>query len=236
MSGNTRLSWLRIGVEGVAIVVSILLAFFIEAGWSEKQARGEEQGALNGLRSDFLESRSLLASAIATLEGSQVRFARFQSSTPEELASIASDSAGRMVNAFVSGLTYDPVLTTLESAASDGRLGLIRDPDLRQWLATWVRALEDLEENELDIRSQALRVVRSSERLGGPFHNAALGEGRGGVLPRADGSTIAALRSDSAFVAHVRSHHYTIAFYLRELRPLAQVIDSTLVLIDANIR
>jgi len=37
-------------------------------------------------------------------------------------------------------------------------------------------------------------------------------------------------------VAHVRSHHYTIAFYLRELGPLAQVIDSTLVLIDANIR
>ena len=48
-----QIPWLRVFVEGVVIVGSILLAFGIQAWWDESQEREEEQEALAGLSSDF---------------------------------------------------------------------------------------------------------------------------------------------------------------------------------------
>ncbi len=39
-----QIPWLRVFVEGVVIVGSILLAFGIQAWWDERQERGEERG------------------------------------------------------------------------------------------------------------------------------------------------------------------------------------------------
>ncbi len=50
---KTQIPWLRVFVEGVVIVASILLAFGIEAWWEGVQERQEEQEALRGLASDF---------------------------------------------------------------------------------------------------------------------------------------------------------------------------------------
>ena len=46
-------SWARLLAEAVAIVTSILLAFAIDAWWSERQARQEEAEAIAGLRVEF---------------------------------------------------------------------------------------------------------------------------------------------------------------------------------------
>ena len=44
------IAWKRIAAEGVAIVVSILLAFAIDAAWDASRERAEERQALSGLR------------------------------------------------------------------------------------------------------------------------------------------------------------------------------------------
>ena len=44
--------WLRVFVEGVVIVGSILLAFGIQAWWDERQERREETELLLGLAPD----------------------------------------------------------------------------------------------------------------------------------------------------------------------------------------
>ena len=45
-------------------------------------------------------------------------------------------------------MTYDPTSGTLNALVSDGRLGLIEDLELRDGLASWLRALQDINENE----------------------------------------------------------------------------------------
>ena len=49
-----QIPWLRIGAEGVAIVVSILLAFGILAAWESMQDRQSERRALQLIRGDLL--------------------------------------------------------------------------------------------------------------------------------------------------------------------------------------
>ena len=47
------ISWPRIIAEGVAIVASILIAFSIDAWWTERQAREQERNVLTNLLGEF---------------------------------------------------------------------------------------------------------------------------------------------------------------------------------------
>ena len=48
-----QVPWPRIFAEGLAIVVSILLAFGIQAWWEERQERAVEKALLTGLVEDL---------------------------------------------------------------------------------------------------------------------------------------------------------------------------------------
>jgi hypothetical protein len=52
--------WTRLIAEGLAIVVSILLAFAIDAWWEQRQDTAEERRILVSLRDEFTEIRALL--------------------------------------------------------------------------------------------------------------------------------------------------------------------------------
>lgn len=55
-SPRQQIPWLRIGAEGAAIVVSILLAFAIDAWWQRQQEEGDERITLEDLRQELTEN------------------------------------------------------------------------------------------------------------------------------------------------------------------------------------
>jgi hypothetical protein len=59
-----QIPWSRVLVEGVVIVVSILLAFGIEAGWESRGARIQEEQYLAQLLSDSRENRRRIIEAL----------------------------------------------------------------------------------------------------------------------------------------------------------------------------
>ena len=187
-------------------------------------------------------SRATLRGVLGLYERSQAEFAGFQSATPSELSSLKPDAIGAIVTAFTFGATFDPDASTLDALVRDGRLGLISDRALRE-IPSWLRVLDDIEENGLDVRSEATRIRRAMEAHGGPFQRPGRtfgGTGRReidlGMRPPPDGATLAALRQDAGFVGIARSHQFAVALYVRELNELASTLDSTLVLIEKGIR
>jgi hypothetical protein len=65
MASDTNIPWKRIYAEGAAIVVSILLAFSIEAWWEEFQNRSEERGILVSLRSEFEQNLAFIETELS---------------------------------------------------------------------------------------------------------------------------------------------------------------------------
>jgi len=55
---NDKFNWMRICVEGAVIVVSILLAFSIDAWWDNKQDREDEMVVLSALLTEFEQIRT----------------------------------------------------------------------------------------------------------------------------------------------------------------------------------
>jgi len=60
MANTDNVQWKHISAEGAAIVVSILLAFSIEAWWDDYQDRAEEQGIFLVLKSEFQQNLGLI--------------------------------------------------------------------------------------------------------------------------------------------------------------------------------
>jgi hypothetical protein len=148
MHGRQR--WRDLGVEGVVIVASILLAFALDAWWDSRAQRQEEGQVLENLRTDFqaagsqldrylLVDQTTLTSIEAILRS--VRAARAAGDARVDVATV--DLARTLI-----APTFDPRTGSLDGLLASGRLGILRNENLRQRLSAWPGLLADASEEE----------------------------------------------------------------------------------------
>ena len=144
MPGNGQKRWTSIAAESVAIVVSILLAFAIDAWWEERKEREYEQEALSGLKSEYEDHRQVIEW--------QIDFHTMS------LRAIAGLMAGCQTGDYQSSeFTVDkamyylgvPLTTDLGNGVRDaiisaGRIEVIQDRELRYQLAEWDSVVDEL--------------------------------------------------------------------------------------------
>jgi hypothetical protein len=170
MTKISRDRWLILAAEGAAIVISILLAFAIDAWWDKRAERNQEAALLASLHADFQASQAHLEN---WLEGN--RFV--ERTTTEFLEQIRTAGRnepisvlGEHVVGAISTPTYSPTDSTLRAAISSGQIELIRSEDLRKELAVWSQLLDDTSEDELLIREiivhRLVPVLSRQVRLG----------------------------------------------------------------------
>lgn len=232
MAESRVIPWKTIIVEAVAIVVSILLAFAIDAWWAEKKEHDVEHVALLALHSDFIASREQMSEVLLSLETARTDYARFQSVTDAELVEIEPREIRKILTALVKNHTFDPVTATLDALANDGRLGLISDTHLLAQLSNWRSSLDNIRDISSELRAESVRVRRAMEPHGGPFFRWRRGLADLEVLPRADGETMANLRRDANFMGVTKSHQYALGVYLAHLYYLAENLDSIVTSLD----
>ena len=151
MPDSRDLQWKRIVAEGVAIVASILLAFWIDAWWDDRQIRVEEREILVGLDAEFIDLKDRLDQwAIFNREGMAL------------IEDFLSDSVAEMDQKSVELLFMYAWLANvldmggaLDALLASGRLERISDRTIRVRLAKWPDWLEDIHTNDLSIRQFA---------------------------------------------------------------------------------
>jgi len=154
-----KVPWLRVFVEGVVIVSSILLAFGIEAWWSGRQDQALEKAHLEALREDLVESLHLL-------DDSTDRFDPTRSSLiallGQDLASQPVDTVASWINVGLFALNgYEPRMSALADLAASDQLGLLTPPVRRQ-VSEVTRALNYLSNSQEEL-------MKFQERMVDPF-------------------------------------------------------------------
>lgn len=234
--------WLRVFVEGVVIVGSILLAFGIDAWWEERQEREEEQEILRGLESDFSANLRRLGQ-IAGLNGEyEDRLLRFAEMGTEGWSLLPPDSLRLYAQALVATRTFDPRDGTLDGALSSGKLELIVDTELRNRLMEWKRHLMDADEEAARLRSLGEQATVRAAALGGPWlvytRERLVAAAHPSVVPRIarlpDPDLESASR-DPSFAAISGARRSTILLYLDTLHRMADAAESISALIRANL-
>ena len=149
MKTDREIPWLRITVEGGAILLSILLAFWIDAWWDDRADRQQERALLNALSQDFHAAREEFETisaghrrVIRSME--QILYWAEAGAVPE---ADRLDVDVRLSNVFYRP-TFDPPMGAVDTILASGRLDLLGNPTLVTELTRWSSLVKDLNEHE----------------------------------------------------------------------------------------
>lgn len=148
-SSTKRRRTRKLLAEAVLIVVSILLAFGIEAWWAGQGERAAEAEAIAGLRSDFTENVRRLAEARASHAEIRASALRLLAMTGPQAVQTEPDLVmDTLVMDLIGGPKVFPVSATHDALIASGRIGILESAEIRRELSTWSAALANLQEAE----------------------------------------------------------------------------------------
>lgn len=151
MAESLKIPWPRILAEGIAIIVSILFAFGIDAWWTARQLHMDEQVILRQLGAEFQTNAALLAEQRLNHEEILAAIKLVLSVTgPEPDPTVAESPELRVaIDRITRWWTYDPRMGVLSGLTQSGRLSIISSDPLRNALASWPSMVQDLAEDEI---------------------------------------------------------------------------------------
>ena len=229
----------RLALESAVIIASILAAFALDTWWDGVQERQEEEETLLALETEFQEARETILFyrslqdrilAQVTVVSDVMNEALLQGRTSVSIP----DSS--LALAFIPPTT-SVSLGTLRGLVSSGRLGIIRDRELRSRLSSWGVEVEELAEEELDSRALAHgdmdRAVRARINTSGLWEigNALVQDTPPAMDP--GGSRIVPIDTEILGVFNLRRR--LLDHGLEEALALADKVDDILALIDAGL-
>ena len=211
--------------EGAVIVLSILLAFWIDAWSDSRQAKAEELEILASVDYEADRNAASLDSILAWHTRDLERIDLFFRSSPEALLALPTDSVQPWLYSIVVPLTFDAELAAATVLLDSPRLASERGREVRRRVADWVRSLEDAAEEKAAVRSLAYEVSGLMARASAPAAVAGL-DLVFNVAARRGPAILSQLRADDEFVAAVMNKAQLQTIYLDELTSAAEILDS----------
>lgn len=166
--------WLRVWVEGVVIVGSILLAFALDAWWDNQHREDELQAHLEVVSREMQSTREALQRVLKVHDlnahlAEHLRSALSQVAEGSEV--VVSDT---LVGPLFPQATADVTTRSLDVFIAVGALELIEDPEIRRDLLNWSKKIEDLLDDQIYLRNFAAADLASYLRANAAVANAEL--------------------------------------------------------------
>ena len=245
MANSNNIQWKRISAEGAAIVVSILLAFSIEAWWDKYQDRDEEQGILLGLRSEFeqnlafieieLSYRNAVIESILKIFDASVTQTSIE---PEKLDELIGDVTWWQNIEYSRG--------AIDGLLQSGGLSLIENEDLRRVLASMPSRYDSTTRSELHDRYTTLNVVTpflnthaSLSQIANTMAKGRPGTGQSStpsVYPAGEPQDHTALLRDPEFLGILVQEHWNHLEAVRAYEYLRAALEKGVRLIDRELK
>ena len=142
MTNTNNIQWKRTALEGVAIVVSILLAFWIDTWWEDRKEARLEAVYLLELQEDFEQNKSRLAGEIAAFEVIARSMLVLQEQSVLESPSMSVSELNENFRQIIIMSTFYPINRAYTNMTGSGELKLIRSRPLKNTLAEYYAAAQ----------------------------------------------------------------------------------------------
>ena len=140
MTNTNNIQWGRSAAEGVAIVVSILLAFWIDTWWEDQKEARFEVVYLHELQEDFELNKSTLEIMTARLEGIIRSTLVLQEQSALASPSLPVAELNENFRSITRMATFIPVNRAYANLTGSGDLRLIQSRPLKNALAEYYAA------------------------------------------------------------------------------------------------
>ncbi len=137
-----QIPWLRVFVEGVVIVGSILLALWADAWLEGHSERDREAVLIERLHDEFLENQRILEQFVHANRRFNAAALELATMEPETLGDLSDDSLRTLLNPIGGWHIFNPVGAEFLSMVQSGEFRLIQSGDLRAALSAWSEAVD----------------------------------------------------------------------------------------------
>jgi len=142
MTNTNNIQWKRTAAEGVAIVVSILQAFWIDTWWEDRKEARLEVVYLIELKEDFEQNKIRLQDEIAEIEETARSMSVLQEQSALDSPSMSVSELNENFSLIINMSTFYPVNRAYANLTGSGDLKLIRSRPLQNALAEYYAAAE----------------------------------------------------------------------------------------------
>lgn len=142
MTNTNNIQWKRTAIEGVAIVVSILLAFWIDTWWEGRMEARLEVMYIIELQEDFEQNESRLEDEIAIFEELARSMYVLQEQSALDSPSMSVSELNENFGQIISMSTFYPINRAYVNMTGSGDLKLIRSRPLKNALAEYYAAAQ----------------------------------------------------------------------------------------------
>lgn len=159
-------------VESALIVVSILVAFWVDASWDAFTARGRMRARLEAVRSELVDNLRVLEAGeaeCARVLGANLHLITLMGPSP---AAITPDSLAGLIDTSFPGTPPEMATSALQAMISAGEFAEIESPELQHSLAAWLtgsvaerRRVGALHAEQLQKTLDYLRKVMPTEHV-----------------------------------------------------------------------
>ncbi len=159
--------------EAVLIVVSILLAFGIDAWWDERKERKEELEILRGLQQEFTLNRAIIQDQLEIHRNALVAMETLLRAAERGSWDSVELSIDDALGAALSPPTTDLGGGVRDALISAGRIDVLSNSALRAKLIAWENVLGEMQDDEVMGRELVFDlIIPYLARHGVPFANA----------------------------------------------------------------
>lgn len=227
------LTWRRGIAEGVLILGSILVAFWIDAWWENRKARELESDALSAVLAEVEENLRKLDQVNSSTELQLDAVDRFLRAGPDELKSLAPDTVRIWIGHMMRPSTFDAdraaatVLATLPVSSDPGSAQARRLVSrLQSQLERAERVSEGVGDSYTTVREHLARYA-SQSAVNGRAYVASM-------VAQVGPDILAQLRRDDEFVAAVIDKAHVQSVYQDVLEGIAEALNSLSVVLDKH--
>lgn len=238
MTETRKTPWKRLAIEASTIVVSILLAFAIDAWWEERRERQAEVVLLERLRTDFQEIHAALAVVEAEHRAASEACLFFMNMAVGDALPSTPEVDRRVALVFLVSRTFNPGSGAFAAFSGGDSSRLIRNQSLAYKILAWPGLVEELQEEEGNLQkgvAERWTPYLASRVALGPYV-AALGKPVQDMPARlALPADRQPLTVDAEFLNLVLDRFKWQQVALRDIEPVRVALEDILRLLDAEL-
>ncbi len=238
---NTRdIPWIRIAAEATAVLVSILLAFAIDAWWAERLERITEREELSRLYNEFSSNRERLDQWVSA-DGFMQR-ARSSSLRISEILDAAIKGGSETVSVLdvqigdiLRTATFEAETPVYESLVRSGRIEIIENREIVTAIAVWERSLRNAAEIEQTRRQFVNNQLLPALVAGSNIQHVLMNRFVPVQIAPLDPNRMTEIRVDPVLVNLVGERFYWGALTLRSLTQVRDTADHVMFVISKSL-
>lgn len=220
--------------DATLIIVSILIAFSLDAWWDDRIEQQEIRDTLHAVHVDFSSTKDELRTVVDANKRYIDLVTKLISLESDDIGSLDASVKSELAYLLpTGGITFDPVLGSVDALISSGQLNRVRNLQLRSLIGAWPALMDEIGEDQQILIDMYMAQQERSVDLG--IYLLSLRGSLTGISLQSDDEVLATATNDAEMLNRLAAHRFAIQGLNEELRDVEDHLDKILHLLEEEL-